>query len=70
MSQYAHRLSTTTLTLKDAQGRPMPGRKVEVDLTRHEFLFGSGCFWLQMLLNPLQTMLRRLHKMQKTLLQV
>ena len=52
MSKYTHRLSTTTLTLKDAKGNPMPGRKVNVELSRHEFLFGSGCFWLQELLNP------------------
>ncbi len=52
MSQYAHRLSTTLLTLKDAQGNPMPGRQVTVDLSNHEFLFGSGCFWLQELLDP------------------
>ena len=52
MNQYAHRLSDCTLTLRDAQGNIMPGRKVQAELTRHEFLFGCGCFWLQELLDP------------------
>ncbi len=52
MSKYAHRMSDCTLTLKDAAGRPMPGRKVQVELASHEFLFGCGCFWLQELLDP------------------
>ena len=52
MNQYAHRLSECTLTLKDAKGLPMPGRKVQVELTNHEFLFGTGNFWLQILLDP------------------
>ncbi len=52
MTQYAHRQSACTLTLKDAQGLPMPGRKVHVELKNHEFLFGTGAFWLIELLNP------------------
>ena len=50
--RLAHRRAGCTLTLKDAQGRPMAGQTVRVKLTRHEFLFGCGVFWLMDLLDP------------------
>lgn len=52
MDKLAHRKSTTTLTLRDAQGNLMPGRKVEAELKQHEFMFGTGIFWLMDLLDP------------------
>ena len=52
MSHYDHRRSACTITLRDAQGRPMPGRTVRVTLRRHEFLFGCGVFFLIGLLDP------------------
>jgi len=52
MDRYAHRRSSSVVTLKDAQGTPMAGRKVEIDLAQHEFLFGCGAFWSLDLLNP------------------
>ncbi|MBQ2955395.1 MAG: endo-1,4-beta-xylanase [Clostridia bacterium] len=52
MSRWEHRKSGCELTIRDAQGRPMPGRKVKAELKRHEFLFGCGIFWLQDLLDP------------------
>lgn len=52
MSKWQHRISDCEITLKDAQGNPMPGRKVEVELQNHEFLFGCGIFWLMDLLDP------------------
>lgn len=52
MNQYAHRRSGTLITLRDAQGRPMPGQKIEVELQKHEFLFGCGVFWAVPLADP------------------
>ncbi len=52
MSKWQHRVSACEIALKDAQDRPMPGRKVEVELKNHEFLFGCGIFWLMDLLDP------------------
>ena len=47
MSKWQHRISSCEIVLKDAQGNPMPGRKVQAELKNHEFLFGCGNFWLQ-----------------------
>lgn len=52
MEQLAHRKAKSVVTLKDAQGRVMPGRKVQLDLQRHEFLFGCGVFWVNELADP------------------
>ena len=52
MNQFAHRRSGTLITLRDAQGHPMPGQTVEVELQKHEFLFGCGVFWAVQLTDP------------------
>lgn len=52
MTQWSHRKSQTTLQLRDAQGLPMAGQKVEVELKKHEFLFGCGVFWAVQLADP------------------
>lgn len=52
MDRYAHRKSACTLTLLDAQGIPMAGRKVHVQQTSHEFKFGCNIFWLPEMLDP------------------
>ena len=52
MDKLSHRKAACTLTLRDGQGRIMPGRKVEVELKRHEFMFGTGVFWVMDLLDP------------------
>ncbi|MBR2718801.1 MAG: endo-1,4-beta-xylanase [Clostridia bacterium] len=52
MDKFAHRKAQSVITLKDAQGNVMPGRKVQFDLTKHEFLFGTGAFWSAPLADP------------------
>lgn len=52
MTQWSHRKSQTTLQLRDAQGLPVAGQKVEVELKKHEFLFGCGVFWAVQLADP------------------
>ena len=52
MSKWQHRRSSCGIVLKDAQGNPMPGRRVHVELKNHEFLFGCGVFWSMDLLDP------------------
>jgi len=52
MNQWSHRKSQTVLQLCDAQGLPMAGQKVEVELKKHEFLFGCGVFWAVQLADP------------------
>ena len=52
MAKWQHRKSSCSITLRDAQGSPMPGRRVSVELKNHEFLFGCGIFWLAELLDP------------------
>lgn len=52
MTNLSHRRASCTLTLKDAQGVPMAGRKVEAELSKHEFLFGTGAFWTMELMDP------------------
>lgn len=46
MYDYEHRKSRTRITVTDQEGRIMPGREVKLDLVRHEFLFGTGAFFL------------------------
>jgi endo-1,4-beta-xylanase len=42
------RTTDLTITVTDAAGKPVPGAKVEVRQTRHEFLFGCNIFgWNQ-----------------------
>ena len=41
-----HRTADVTLTVQDAAGKPMPGRKVTVSMARHKFLFGCNFFKL------------------------
>jgi len=53
MSQsLAHRRAGCTLTVVDASGRPVPGQTVRAELTRHEFLFGCGAFFVSDMLDP------------------
>jgi len=50
--RLSHRRASTTVTIKDVQGRPVSGQRVRATLVRHEFLFGCGIFWLADLLDP------------------
>ncbi|NYI40436.1 endo-1,4-beta-xylanase [Demequina lutea] len=43
-SQYAHRTTSTTVTVLDAAGVPLAGREVTVEQTRHAFGFGNTGF--------------------------
>lgn len=61
MDRYAHRKSAAVITLKDASGQPMPGRRVRLQLTNHEFRFGCNIFWLDGLLDPATPPERRAH---------
>ncbi len=61
MDRYAHRKSQTELTLLDAQGIPMAGRKVRAVLKKHEFKFGCNIFFLPGLLDPNTPPERRAH---------
>lgn len=61
MDRYAHRKSSCTLRLLDAQGKPMPGRKVYAQQTKHEFKFGCNIFWLSGLFDPNLPAERRAH---------
>lgn len=64
MDRFAHRKSGCTLTFLDAQGNPMPGRKVHARLTRHEFRFGCNIFWLTGLFDPRLTADKQAHLMR------
>ena len=46
MDRFEHRKSTTRITLRDAAGLPVAGQKVRLSLKTHEFLFGTGTFFL------------------------
>lgn len=59
MDRYAHRQSRTELTILDAQGIPVAGRRVRVTLKKHAFKFGCNIFWLPELLNPHTSPARR-----------
>lgn len=61
MDRYAHRKSACTLTLLDQQGNPMPGRKVQARLTKHEFKFGCNIFWASGMFDPKLPPERREH---------
>jgi GH35 family endo-1,4-beta-xylanase len=39
-----HRKADVVVTVRDAAGRPVPGARVEVEQTRHAFLFGCNAF--------------------------
>ena len=52
MDRYQHRKSTMKLTLTDACGNAMPGRKVRMFLKNHEFKFGCNIFWFSEMLKP------------------
>lgn len=52
MDRYAHRKSACVLTLLDAQGIPLAGRKVKARQITHEFKFGCNIFWLPEMLDP------------------
>ena len=52
MADLSHRKGQCTLTLRDEKGNIMPGRKVEIELKKHDFLFGSGIFWAIELMDP------------------
>ncbi len=59
MDKYAHRKSQITLTLVDEHGHPMPGQKIEAELTNPEFLWGAGTFWINELKDPRTSAARR-----------
>ena len=40
-SRYAHRTTSTTVTVLDGAGAPLVGREVTVEQTRHAFGFGN-----------------------------
>lgn len=42
----AHRKGDGTITVVDAAGKPLSGVRVEIEQTRHEFLFGCNAFVL------------------------
>ncbi len=46
MSDFNHRKGQSRITLKDAQGVPMAHREVTYELANHEFLLGTGVFWV------------------------
>jgi len=39
-----HRKADAVVTVLDAQGKPVPGAKIDVEQTRHAFLFGCNIF--------------------------
>lgn len=43
-NKYSHRYSKVRLHVTDAQGNPVAGKKLKVNQTNHEFLFGCGAF--------------------------
>jgi endo-1,4-beta-xylanase len=43
-SRFAHRTTSTTVTIVDAAGAPLAGREVTVEQTRHAFGFGNTGF--------------------------
>jgi len=52
MDRYAHRKSTCRIRLVEGDGTPFAGRKVTVELKKHEFKFGCNIFWLSGMLDP------------------
>ena len=51
MDRYAHRKGTCRIRLMDGN-TPIAGRKVTVELKKHEFKFGSNVFWVTEMLDP------------------
>ena len=51
MDRYAHRKGTCRIRLMDGN-TPIAGRKVTVELKKHEFRFGCNIFWLSEMLDP------------------
>lgn len=43
-NRYSHRYSSAVIRLTDESGAPLANTDVTFDLTKHEFLFGSGAF--------------------------
>ena len=43
-NKYAHRLSEGVLSVKDKQGKPLPGATISLKLINHAFMFGCGAF--------------------------
>ncbi len=64
MDRYQHRKSEMKITLTDASGNIMPGRKVRMTLKNHEFKFGCNIFWFSEMLKPGLTSERR-EKLEK-----
>lgn len=48
---YPHRMGTITLKLTDATGSPLAGKELDIQQTRHQFLFGCGEFYAAPYLN-------------------
>ena len=51
MDRYAHRKGTCRIRLMDGN-TPIAGRRVTVELKKHEFKFGSNVFWVTEMLDP------------------
>ena len=51
MDRYAHRKGTCRIRLMDGN-TPIAGRKVTVELRKHEFRFGCNIFWLDEMVDP------------------
>ena len=41
---YEHRRATAVIRVLDASGRPVANRKLRLEQTTHDFLFGCGAF--------------------------
>ncbi len=52
MSRYECRKSSTVLRITDPSGEPLRNTKVRAELTKHEFLFGTGAFFSVPLCDP------------------
>jgi len=46
MDKYQHRKSQSVIRVLDKNGVPAAGQKVRARLVNHEFLFGTGAFWV------------------------
>jgi GH35 family endo-1,4-beta-xylanase len=46
------RKENATVTVKDANGQPVPGAQVKVEMTRNEFLFGGNIFGFDQYADP------------------
>jgi hypothetical protein len=47
-----HRMGDITIKVTDTNGRPVAGAKVEVEMLRHQFLFGCNIFMWGRFQNP------------------